>query len=580
MPTETEDARILIVDDDARNLDALEVMLESSGCSFVRAQSGDEALIAMLQHDFAAIILDIRMPGMNGIELAHLVKQRRRTRDVPILFLTAHLVDDADVLRGYGVGAVDYLSKPLNADILRSKVAVFVELFRKTRQLAAINAALQTEAVERHRAQQALAQANQELELRVAERTAALTVAHRGVRENEERLRLAMDVAQMAAWEWDVDAGRITWSTDPEALFGFPTGAFGPELRVTRAVHPEDKARVEAAVSSALATGLYECEYRVVRPSAAVVWVTERGQVLRRGDGTVEKIVGVSRDVSAQRRAEQEGERLLVREREARDEAERQSRFKDEFLATLSHELRTPINAILGWLSILSRGDAVRDPAKAIAVIQRNAQMQAKLIEDLLEMNKLTSGTARLDVALIDVKSTVDNALQALQPTAEAKGIRLTADIDPAVPQMAADGRRLQQVIWNLVHNAIKFTPDQGGVELAVTRTSTSVQIRVTDNGQGISPDFLPYVFDRFRQADSSTTRGAWGLGIGLSIAKHIVELHGGTIVATSGGPGQGSTFIVHLPASRLATATSGSAEVAGPHGLTPQDGTVHSAAG
>jgi CheY-like chemotaxis protein len=153
MPTETEDARILIVDDDARNLDALEVMLESSGCSFVRAQSGDEALIAMLQHDFAAIILDIRMPGMNGIELAHLVKQRRRTRDVPILFLTAHLVDDADVLRGYGVGAVDYLSKPLNADILRSKVAVFVELFRETRQLAAINAALQTEAVERHRAQ-------------------------------------------------------------------------------------------------------------------------------------------------------------------------------------------------------------------------------------------------------------------------------------------------------------------------------------------------------------------------------------------------------------------------------------------
>ncbi len=580
MPTEIEDARILIVDDDARNLDALEVMLESSGCSFVRAQSGDEALIAMLQHDFAAIILDIRMPGMNGIELAHLVKQRRRTRDVPILFLTAHLVDDADVLRGYGVGAVDYLSKPLNADILRSKVAVFVELFRKTRQLAAINAALQSEVVERHRAQQALAQANQELELRVAERTAALTVAHRGVRENEERLRLAMDVAQMAAWEWDVDAGRMTWSTDPEALFGFPAGAFGPELRMTRAVHPEDKARVDAAESSALAKGLYECEYRVVRPSGAVVWVTERGQVLRRPDGTVEKIVGVSRDVSAQRHAEQEGERLLICEREARDEAERQSRFKDEFLATLSHELRTPINAILGWLSILSRGEGVRDPAKAITVIQRNAQMQAKLIEDLLEMNKLTSGTARLDVALVDVKSTVESALLALQPTADAKGIRLIAAIDPAVPHMTADGRRLQQVIWNLVHNAIKFTPDQGRVEVAVTRTSTSVQIRVSDNGQGISSDFLPYVFDRFRQADSSATRGAWGLGIGLSIAKHIVELHGGTIAAASAGPGEGSTFIVHLPASRLETAAGGAVPMPGVHGPAAQDGTLHSAAG
>jgi PAS domain S-box-containing protein len=573
MSKDTEDVKILIVDDDPRNLDALEVMLESSGCSFVRAQSGDEALIAMLRHNFAAIILDIRMPGMNGIELAHLVKQRRRTRDVPILFLTAHLVDDADVLRGYGVGGVDYLSKPLNADILRSKVAVFVELFRKTRQLAAINAALQTEVVERHRAQQALAQANQELELRVAERTAALTVAHRGVRENEERLRLAMDVAQMAAWEWDVATDQMTWSTDPEALFGFPAGSFGPQLRIRSAVHPDDRARVDAALSKALSDGLYECEYRVLRPAGSVVWVTERGQVLRRPDGSLDKIVGVSRDVSAQRRAEQEGERLLIRERAARDEAERQSRFKDEFLATLSHELRTPINAILGWLSILARGEAVRDPAKAIEVIQRNAQMQAKLIEDLLEMNKLTSGTARLDVALVDVKTTVESALQALQPTAEAKGVHINASIDPAVPQMTADARRLQQVIWNLVHNAIKFTPDKGRVDVAVTWTSASVQIRVADTGQGIPTEFLPYVFDRFRQADSSATRGAWGLGIGLSIAKHIVELHGGTITAESGGPGQGATFLVQLPASRPAVT---SAEVLQPTSMyarpTPDD--------
>jgi PAS domain S-box-containing protein len=460
---------------------------------------------------------------------------------------------------------------------------VFVDLFRKTRQLAAINQTLQNEVIERHRAQHALAQANQELEVRVAERTAALTIAHRGVRENEERLRLAMDVAQMAAWEWDLDANQVTWSTDPETLFGFPAGSFGPDLRVTRALHPEDKPRVDDSLAAALAHGLYECEYRVVRPSGTAVWITERGQVMRRSDGTVEKIIGVSRDVSAQRRAEQERERLLVRERQARDEAERQSRFKDEFLATLSHELRTPINAILGWLSILSRGEAVRDPAKAIAVIQRNAQMQAKLIEDLLEMNKLMSGTARLEVAVVDVRATVDSALQALQPTADAKGVRLSASIDPAVSQVTADARRLQQVLWNLVHNAIKFTPDQGRVDVTVTRTERAVQIRVTDTGQGIPGEFLPYVFDRFRQADPSATRGAWGLGIGLSIAKHIVELHGGTIDVESGGPGLGATFTVHLPATRLAGLGSDTAQLPVTvvvHAGSSGTATVRSAAG
>ena len=213
--------KILIVDDDERNLDVLEAMLENSGCTFVRAQSADEALLALMHHEFAAMILDIRMPGMSGIELANLVKQRRRTQDVPILFLTAHLVDDSDVLRGYSVGAVDYLSKPVNGNILRSKVGVFVDSYRKTRALAELNAQLQTQISERRQAQEALEHVNQELELRVAERTAALTVAHRGVRENEERLRMAMDVAQIAAWEWDVRSGHVTWSTDPEATVRF-----------------------------------------------------------------------------------------------------------------------------------------------------------------------------------------------------------------------------------------------------------------------------------------------------------------------------------------------------------------------
>lgn len=543
-----DDITLLIVDDEPRNLDALEAMLDGTGCRLVRAESADDALLAMLRQDFAAIILDIRMPGISGIDLAHLIKQRKRTQHVPILFLTAHLLDDEDVLRGYGVGAVDYLSKPVNANILRSKVAVFAELFRKTRSLAALNDALQNEVAERQKAQEALQEANEELELRVAQRTAALSIAHRGAVDSEERLRLAMEVAEIAAWQWDLASDQMTWSADPEALFGFPAGAFGPELRIVRTLHPDDAPRVQAAIDLAMTTGLYECEYRAVRPDQSVVWITERGRMVHAEDGTPQKVVGVSRDISAQRESALQREQLLLSERRARDEAERQSRIKDEFLATLSHELRTPMNAILGWLNMLATGRGVHDTAHAIAVIRRNAEAQAKLIDDLLEMNKLTSGTVRLDMAPVDVSASIASAVQAVQPAADAKGVELLTASPPTTSEIVVDGRRFQQILWNLLHNAVKFTPSGGRVTVTATSDDGCMRIVVEDTGQGISPDFLPHVFERFRQADQSTTRGAWGLGLGLSIAKHLVELHGGEIVAASEGLGMGSVFVVRLP--------------------------------
>jgi signal transduction histidine kinase len=278
-----------------------------------------------------------------------------------------------------------------------------------------------------------------------------------------------------------------------------------------------------------------------------VVWITERGRALAAEDGSVERLVGVSRDVSAQRRAERERERLLVSERLARDEAERQSRIKDEFLATLSHELRTPMNAILGWISMLARGE-VRKADQAIAAIQRNASIQAKLIEDLLEMNKLTSGTVRLELEPVDLVASVDGAMQALKPMADTKGVTVSAAMTRPIPKIHADERRVQQILWNLVHNAVKFTPASGRVEIGVVCDGVGVEVCVRDTGQGISADFLPFVFDRFRQADSSTTRGSWGLGIGLSIVRHLVELHGGSIQAGSDGLGTGATFVVRLP--------------------------------
>ena len=249
--TQSVKPKILIVDDQPRNLDVLEVMLGDSDCTLVRATSADEALLCLVRNEFAALVLDIKMPGMSGIELATLIKQRKRSEHIPILFLTAHSADEDDILRGYGVGAVDYLSKPVNAAILRSKIGVFVDVFRKTRALADLNEALQREVTEREKAQQALELANQGLERRVHERTVALTRAHQGVRENEERLRMALEVAQIAAWEWHLASGQMRWSTDPEILFGFPKGSFGQELRIVRAVHDHDKARVEEASAGA-----------------------------------------------------------------------------------------------------------------------------------------------------------------------------------------------------------------------------------------------------------------------------------------------------------------------------------------
>ncbi len=402
------EVKILVVDDYPANLDALEVMLESSECTLVRAGSADDALLALLQHEFAAMILDIRMPQMNGIELAKIIKQRKRSRHVPILFLTAHSADESEILLGYGAGAVDYLSKPINVNILRSKVGVFVDLFRKTRELARLNEVMEDQIAERMRAQQALEVANQELELRVQERTEALTIA--------------------------------------------------------------------------------------------------------------------------------------------KEEAERQGRLKDEFFATLSHELRTPMNVILGWLHIITTGKSTKNTAVALAVIQRNAHVQARLIDDLLDINRLAAGHLRLEVSAVDIASVVRASTQALQPVADAKGVELALTIDPAVAAVFGDPARLQQVLWNLLSNGIKFNQPGGRVDVHVQPSGSRVQISVDDTGRGIAPDFLPHIFERFRQGDSSTTREAGGLGLGLAIAKHLVELHGGTIEVSSQGEGCGSRFVVRLP--------------------------------
>jgi PAS domain S-box-containing protein len=381
------------------------------------------------------------------------------------------------------------------------------------------------------------------------------------VRENEERLRMAMEIGRIAAWQRDPATGDMSWSTDPEALFGFPAGAFGEGRRMFRALHAEDRRRVEGLLEDALRTGLYESEHRLVRPDGSIVWVTERGRIVRSENGGADRMLGVSRDVSAQRRAEQEREGSLDEARQARDEAERQSRLKDEFLATLSHELRTPMNMVLGWLDILSSGKPVRDPQSALEVVQRNARIQARLIDDLLDMNRLVSGHLQLEVGVVDLNGIVHATVQGLQPAADAKKVHVATALDGHA-EVAGDARRLQQVLWNLLHNAVKFTPSGGRVVVQVSAADDRARVTVEDSGQGIAPSFLPHVFERFRQEDSSPTRRSAGLGIGLSIARHLVELHGGTIRAASRGEGLGAHFVVELPlhpSASPAASTAGS---------------------
>lgn len=249
------------------------------------------------------------------------------------------------------------------------------------------------------------------------------------------------------------------------------------------------------------------------------------------------------------KRAALERDRLLEAERLARAEAERVSMVKDEFLATLSHELRTPLTAILGWAHVLRA--RVHDDAmlsEGLEVIERNSRLQTQLIEDLLDMSRIISGKVRLDVQQVDLQDVVKASVASLQVSADAKGIRLQVVLDPFAGPARGDPARLQQCLWNLISNAIKFTPKGGRVQVSLERVNSHLEVCVADNGQGIKPDFLPHLFERFRQADASTTRRYGGLGLGLSIVKHLVELHGGTVNATSAGEGKGATFRIELP--------------------------------
>lgn len=393
---------LLLVDDHADNLIAMSAVLEELGENILTVDSGKKALRLLLDLDFAIVLLDVDMPLMDGFEVAEMMRQVKKLQHTPIIFLTAMHQNESQVFKGYSLGAVDYLFKPFEPEILKAKARFFIDLYRK-------NAEIQHQAVLLAETNQKLDQLNLDLERKVNERTSQL----------------------------------------------------------------------QAAV----------------------------------------------------------------------EEAQKANRLKDEFLATLSHELRTPMNSILGWIKLLNSGTLNSETsARALETIERNAKMQAQLIEDILDVSRIITGKLQLHKQPVALDAIVQAAAETLLPAIRAKNIQFHMAIEPDTRPVLGEATRLQQVVWNLLSNAVKFTQPQGEITISLKQRQTTVQLQVRDNGQGIAPTFLPYIFDRFRQADGSTTRRQGGLGLGLSIVQRVIELHNGTVKAESPGEGKGSTFTLELP--------------------------------
>jgi PAS domain S-box-containing protein len=379
------------------------------------------------------------------------------------------------------------------------------------------------------------------------------------LRETEERLRLAIESAELGTWDFNLLTGRIIWNDGCKAMFGIADDTEITYETLQSGTHPADRDRLDQFVQTVLdrqSSGDEVIEYRIIGISDGIErWVASRGKVFTDSSGYPIRWVGTLLDVTEVKCREAERQELLDREKLLREQAEQANRIKDEFLAVLSHELRTPLNPILGWVRILKGGKCPPERAsQALDTIERNATLQAQLIEDLLDVSRILQGKIVLNVGGINLAETVKAAVETVRLAAESKAIELVLTVDPRLGSVRGDANRLQQVFWNLLSNAVKFTPVAGRVEITLSSVGAEAQIQIRDTGKGIRAEVLPYIFDRFRQADSSTTRQFGGLGLGLAIARHLVELHGGTICAESLGEDQGATFTVRLPLAIVQT--------------------------
>lgn len=371
------------------------------------------------------------------------------------------------------------------------------------------------------------------------------------LRGSAEHLQLSLYAARAGSLAWNLVTGEAYYSDEICEALGLSSpdshGAHWLEH-----IHPDDRERVQADLQRAFDERRdFESEYRILRPDGGLCWALNRGWVLYDREGRPQKMIGLGMDITTHKQREAEHEGFLAREKAAREAAEAANRTQDEFLALVSHELRTTLNAILGWSRVLVSKPANSEVTeRAAGAIERSARTQKQLIDDLLDTVRIRSGEIRLDMRPVDLPKIIAAALDMARPMAESKGVELLVHRTTDIDRIEGDPASLQQIVWNLLANAIKSTPKGGHVELESRRESEHVSLILRDTGRGIAPEFLPHVFDRFRQTLSGDSRCRGELGLGLALVRELVKLHGGTIEAESPGEGRGATFTVRLPHS------------------------------
>ena len=578
MEDKNQKINILLVDDVPANLLGLEAILQAPDRNLVRASSGEEALRFLLDQDAAVILLDVHMPTMGGLETAALIRGRERTRNVPIIFLTAHdNLGNKQVSEGYSLGAVDYIIKPIDPEALKSKVAVFVELYRKTDQIRRQAELLREQNIEIENAnlrrlsrlidlgQELAAERNPEKVLeKFCDAAREIVGARYGTVGIFEEDAVTVRHFFSCGFEGDGTCDSVVPQNSQRFLNQRFKGARSLRLATTSRLRilPE-KMNIKTFVGAPILHQGKVCGWLFLFDKIGAPEFSEADEQFtatltqsvvfyenaRLYADMQHHAAALEQEIADRKQAEKERAEMLAQARAAQADAEKANRLKDEFLATVSHELRAPLSAMLGWVT-LARKESLDQKTKerALETVERNARAQKKLIDDLLDVSSIITGNMRLIVEPTDLINVIEQTVESVRPAAEAKSLRLYTSLGAMVDLLLLDPHRVQQVIWNLVYNAVKFTPSGGTVHVRLQYIDHEAMIEVIDTGVGIAPEFLPYVFDRFRQADGSITRKHGGLGLGLAIVRYLVELHGGTVEVESAGENQGTTFRVRLP--------------------------------